>query len=232
MTRIHVLIFAGSTFLASAALADPPTGSRLGDRTKGNMAMSTEESAFAAQEMANCLVAKRASSAQKFLLARSEAETNEANIALMRSVGCSMAMPTSEMSDTRLVTFPHDVLRGALAEALLRKERDAAAALPALPLARDYARPWFAQTTRNVAVDEMGSCVADTNPGGVISLLSVRVYAKDEGPLFSALMPNLAQCLRANAKLQANRPSLRAALAEALYQRIHGAPNTQPADTK
>jgi hypothetical protein len=32
---------------------------------------------------------------------------------------------------------------------------------------------------------------------------------------------NLSQCLRAGTKLQANRQSLRAALADALFQRLH-----------
>jgi hypothetical protein len=43
----------------------------------------------------------------------------------------------------------------------------------------------------------------------------------EEGQAFAALSPDMGKCLRAGTKLQANRQSLRAALAEALFQRLN-----------
>lgn len=65
----------------------------------------------------------------------------------------------------------------------------------------------------------MAACVADTNPAAVIGLIGSEPFSGGEDAAFGNLMPVLGQCLVAGTKLDAKREPLRAALAEALYQR-------------
>ena len=119
-------------------------------------------------------------------------------------------------------SFPIDILRGRLAERALVNAGQQVAALPPLPLQQKrYMRPWFAATGRNAAVDEMGACVADTDPAGVAALLKTGWVSNEESAAIGALAPALTKCLSAGTRLNANRASLRAALADALYQRLN-----------
>ncbi|HET7576452.1 MAG TPA: hypothetical protein VFK19_07800 [Sphingomicrobium sp.] len=113
------------------------------------------------------------------------------------------------------------MLRGNLAEHALKADAGKIAALQALPLQQKrYIRPWFAATGRHPAVDEMGACMADTDPAGIMALIRTNPGYADEGAAVSALTPALTKCLSAGTRLDANRPALRAALADALYQRM------------
>lgn len=212
---------------ATPAMAfDPPTGSRLGSRFAGSIKYSEEQADDAATKMASCLVTKREAAARAYIDAYTADESDKTRNELFKDISCMSFINVGGMSDTFQVSFPRDVLRGKFAEALLKKRSDAIAALPALPLVKDYSRPWFAATGRSPIVDEMGACVADTNPKGAASILAANIYSKEEVAAFGALMSSLGTCLRAGAKLQANHQALRAALADALYQRL-----TKPAPT-
>jgi hypothetical protein len=115
-----------------------------------------------------------------------------------------------------------DMLRGRLAEAVLRDDESRVAALQALPLQQKrYIRPWFAATGRHPAVDEMGACMADTDPAGIAALIETSPGTADENSAISALSPALTKCLSAGTRLDASREALRAALADALYQRLN-----------
>lgn len=104
---------------------------------------------------------------------------------------------------------------------MLRQLNRDVAALPSLPLRQGfYKRPWFAGTARNAVVDEMGACVADTAPPGISNLLRTSAYTPQEKSAFATLTPVMASCLSAGAKLIGNTQSLRAAMADALYQRV------------
>jgi hypothetical protein len=205
---------------SSAVLADPPTGSRLGSRFAGSIKYSEEEADNSATKMASCLVTKRPTAARAYLDAYSADESDKQRNELFQDVSCLSFVGFSGMSDTMQVSFPRDVIRGKFAEALLKDQSSAIAALPALPLVKDYSRPWFAATGRSPVIDEMGACVVDTNPKGAAAILATSAYSKEEAAAFGGAMPSLATCLRAGAKLQANRQALRAALADALYQRL------------
>jgi hypothetical protein len=114
-----------------------------------------------------------------------------------------------------------DVLRGRLAEQELLSQSSQVAALPALPLQqRRYIRPWFAATGRNPAVDEMATCMADTDPAGIMGLIRTTPGLADESAALATLSPALTKCLSAGTRLDASRRALRAALADALYQRL------------
>lgn len=112
-------------------------------------------------------------------------------------------------------------LRGHFAEkALLADPR--AAALQPLPLQQKrYLRPWFAATGRHPAVDEMAACMADTDPAAIMGLIRTAPGSWDENSWMGSMPASLTKCLSAGVRLDASRPALRAALADALYQRVH-----------
>jgi hypothetical protein len=221
--RNGLMLFVAGAMISTLGVAqEPPTGSRLGSRYTGSIKYSEEQADDAATKMASCLVTKREAGARAYVAAYSADESDRQGAELFREVSCLsfMNIGGSGMSDTIQFSFPREILRGKFAEALLKKQSDAIAVLPALALAKDYSRPWFAASGRNPVIDEMGVCVADTNPNGVAGILATTAYSKEEATAFGAVMPNLGTCLRVGAKLQANRQALRAALADALYQRL------------
>ena len=115
-----------------------------------------------------------------------------------------------------------DMLRGRLAEEALRADDSRVGALQPLPLQQKrYIRPWFAATGRHPAVDEMAACMADTAPAGIVTLIQTSPGTSDENSALSALSPALTKCLSAGTRLDASREALRAALADALYQRLN-----------
>ena len=114
-------------------------------------------------------------------------------------------------------------MRGVVAEKLVKDDMRLATALPALPIQREYSRPWFAATGRHVSMDEMATCIADTNPGGIIDLLRSPANTSGETVIFGGLEPSFKACLRTEFKLVGNRQIIRGALADALYQRMTGA---------
>ena len=115
-----------------------------------------------------------------------------------------------------------DMLRGMLAEVALARAETQVQALQALPLQQKrYIRPWFGATGRNSAVDEMGACMADTDPSGIAALISTDPDGSDESSAIGAMSSALTKCLSAGTRLDASRQALRAALADALYQRLN-----------
>jgi hypothetical protein len=93
--------------------------------------------------------------------------------------------------------------------------------LAAKPIQRTYYRPWYAFTGRHISLDEMATCVADTRPAAVMALLGTQPFSDDENAAFAQLIGAMGPCLVAGTKLDAKREPLRAALAEALYQRAY-----------
>lgn len=224
MMRKIVMVAAGlaATFTGGAVLADPPTGSRLGDhRQKAGPSLSARDQAVGARRMADCLYNRKPDMARATLGAASKAHADAAAATLNGNVTCFGATFSNELVEERRVDIPPDIMRGMLAEAALQRARPAVDALQPLPLQPGYARPWFAITGRHVNVDEMGACLADTNPAAAATLIRSEHSSKDESAAFAGLVDNLGKCLRAGTRLQASRPALRAALAEALYQRIN-----------
>lgn len=119
-------------------------------------------------------------------------------------------------------SFPIGALRGRLAgRALLAAEPRAAALQPLALMQKRYIRPWFAATGRNAAVDEMGACMADTDPRAVLALVRTDWGSSSESAAIAAMSASLTKCLSAGTRLEASRPALRAALADALYQRLN-----------
>ena len=132
----------------------------------------------------------------------------------------------------RVIDAPFDVMRGLLAEELVKRDPAKVAQLPMLqPLHEIYMRPWYVVTNRDPIVDEMATCVAEVNPSGTLVLLQTEAYTDAEMAQVRTLSPDIGRCLRAGATLRANRQAMRAALAEALYQRTQPWPVVPPVIT-
>jgi hypothetical protein len=230
MTSLRYILLASTLGASTAALAEPPTGSRLGDFRRPGPTLTAKDQAEGAKELAECLYNRRAELARQTLLASTKEAADAAYRKLMGNIECFGMVFSNDMVEERHINIPPDILRGMLAEAALGRSKAEPMALQPLPLQQVYQRQWFAMTGRHVSVDEMGACVADTNPAGVLALTHTRPTSSEENAAFSALMGNFGKCLRAGVKLQASRQALRAALSEALYQRLN-APAPAPAST-
>lgn len=216
---------------ASAAGAEPPIGSRLGNRTSKTEETRVREAAIGAQEMARCLVNKQRHIAQQYLAALDPAESKRLDRKMDGEHECFSMTEGNDLVEGRVVTFPPDIFRGMLAEWMIKTDVPTFAALPALPRQLTYSRNWYSVTGRDVSVDEMATCVSETAPTDTLALLRTMPYSEAEGAAFNALGPSLGACLRAGVKVTGNRQSLRAAVADALYQRVANPAPTIPVPT-
>ena len=229
----YILLAATVGFSATAALTEPPTGSRLGDFRRPGPTLTAKDQAEGAKKYGECLYNRRTDLSRQILLGPTKAASDAAYNKLEGYLECWGAVFSNDMVEERHVDVPSDILRGMIAEGALARSREQAAALQPLPLQQIYQRDWYAITGRHISVDEMGACVADTNPSGVLALTRTQPLSPEENAAFGALMENFGKCLRAGVKLQASRPALRAALAEALFQRLNApAPSPTAAATK
>jgi hypothetical protein len=185
------------------------------------VAPAAAASASPAQRYVTCVAQKHPQTVRALLQASDRVAADRPYRSLAEDDRCFSVVFRDEAYNPQDVVFPIDVLRGKLAEQALLGKVAEAKALPALPLQQKrYIRPWFAATGRDASVDEMGACIADTDPANVIFLVSTTPGSAEENRAVANLTPSLGKCLSAGTRLQAGRPSLRAALAEALYQRM------------
>ena len=204
---------------ATAVRAEPPIGSRLGERTEKRAIGRESDSAMTAHEMARCMLDRKPKDVRAFLTETNEVENHRAAQKLSATMDC-FAIGGDENAEAAIVMFSIDVMRGMLAEELIKVSHRSFEQLPALPAQRGYARRWFAVSERAGAVDEMATCTADVNPRAVLALIDTRPYSDQERAAIGAIAPVLGNCLVAGAKVDANRQALRAALADALFQRV------------
>jgi hypothetical protein len=202
--KLSVLIAVGAT----ALLASP--------------ALAASASIAPAQRYVACVAQKHPAEVRQLLQAPDRAAADRPYRSLSDDQRCFAVVFDKQDYRPEDVMFPIDMLRGKLAEQALLASAANVAALPALPLEQKrYIRPWFAATGRNPSVDEMGACIADTDPANVLYLVRTSPASDEENQAVAALSPALSKCLSAGTRLQASRPALRAALAEALYQRLN-----------
>jgi hypothetical protein len=229
----NFVLFAAVAFgLAGAAAADPPLGSRLGERERVNSEAAEAKAARQGHAAAKCIVNKRRRAVERMLSSTDEATMKKAYSALWAGdLTCYSGFEDNDSGfvESRVINAPFDIMRGMLAEELVKRDAARIAQLPVLqPLQQIYSRPWYAVTSRDPIVDEMATCVAEVNPVGTLGLFQTDPYSDGEMAVVGTLSPDIGRCLRAGAKLRANRQGLRAALAEALYQRTQPWPVTQP----
>lgn len=216
--------------MSSAAYADPPLGSRLGqDHSEDSRSYSTSDAGRSTRAIMSCAVAKFPMQGRALLAATDTASAQSAAEKLLRREECNMLGIASSTSDQIQFQIPFDVMRGMAAEELLNSRLDEAASLPRLPVEKSYSRTWFAITGRDSSVDAMAVCLAESNPAGDVVLLRTNAYSPAEMAAVQAIGPSLGQCLQAGYKLHANRQTLRAAIAEGLYHRLMDPPVPVPA---
>lgn len=178
-----------------------------------------------AQRYVACISQSRPKLVRELLQSASAHAANSSYRALLDDQRCLGRVFGGNQFPADDASFSIDMLRGQLAGQLLIAEGDGVAALQPLPLQQKrYIRPWFAATGRNPAVDEMAVCMADTDPASVMGLMRTQHGSSVEQARMGTLRASLARCLRAGLHLDANRAALRAALADALYQRVYAQP--------
>ena len=141
----------------------------------------------------------------------------------------SLASAMSRLIDTcmnsrigygALAQFAPDDLRfsGKLAERVLntRTRPHPAAVADAPP---NYLHRTMLPSPVSVVVD-LAACVTEVHPDQVTDLIEARPGTRSESKAFGALSASMAPCLNSGQTLSANRGSLRAAFAIALYRRV------------
>jgi len=202
MTRNLIAIMLAGAMLAPAGAA--------------HAASSGPEFTRAGHRLAQCLYSKRKAEVLAILGATTAEQAQRFATILRTSTACSDVTVTTREIEGGSINAPGDIFRGMLAEAALRQIDGGLA--PGAALA-SYQRGWFAATGRDPAVDEMAVCTAEVNPAAVRGLLETTPDSATETAAAQALGATLGPCLPQGATLKANRQSLRAALAEALYHR-------------
>jgi hypothetical protein len=172
-------------------------------------------------EMATCLYQKHPANVDRLLKAKTAQDADHAFYNLVNESGCYRQVfggnPGTEADEVRMTI---GTMRGLFAEQELRKAAAAARALSPLPQQRLYVRPWFVGTARAQIVDEMAACIADTNPAGIVALLDSGSDSAAEDSALKGLEPSVDRCLPKGAQISATHRQVRAALADALYQRV------------
>ena len=169
-----------------------------------------------ARDFLACMVRQRPITARRYLDSVTPGDFGAA----ASSLGLPGTCPNEvAQAGLRRVRMDVSVERGVVAEIMLREGKRPATP-PALPLATSYSNPWAPVSGRNVVVDEMATCVASVEPAGIATLVSTEIDSEAERLAITSLGVSVQKCLTASAKLTANRASLRAALAEALYHRV------------
>jgi hypothetical protein len=192
---------------AAAAFASPAAARTIGDvRTTA--------------QLGTCMYISHKATALQLLNSSAADESDRALVRLRDEQSCFDRLPTDSHLDTDVAAFSKGLMRGLVAEAALR-DSSAAAALQPLPFQQKrYIRPWFVATGRDPAVDEMSACIADTDPSGILAMIATAPGSSQESWALGNISPWLGKCLAAGAQLHSDRAALRAALADALYQRV------------
>jgi hypothetical protein len=213
------LIAVAMNIFSSPALADPPVGSRLGERLMKVDKQDRFKAVRKAHRLMECLANRRQPLAMRYLQAKTIEEAGQLNQTLFNSVRCEDSSEGGLVEES-IVTLPDELSRGYVAEAIVKKDKGRFDLLPAVAPAA-YARDWFSVTSRDPAVDEMSVCSVETNPMAVVVLLEAQPLSPEEGLAFAATVETLGKCLRVGAKLTGNKESLRASLAEALFHKLN-----------
>ncbi len=200
------------------------TGSRLDPATRAATNADSGARDAAMLRFVECAVTRREAKLRDMIDARTEQGYQKGLDALSGVQRCSLDAYVSQ--DATVISFGTErgTMRGFVAEAFVKKYRKRAEGLSPQPLQRTYPRDWYEMTGRARPIDEMATCVAETNPAGILNLLDSGIGSKDEKAALAALGPSLGACLATGYKLNANRLGLRTALAEGLYHRAFDAP--------
>ena len=109
---------------------------------------------------------------------------------------------------------------GLLAEAWF-KTQPAPSLVPTTYVPGTSAADWDNVEQAGLVVRRLATCLAATKPGLITPLMAASPGSGDEGTAFAALGPAIPSCLEGGVTLSTSRPSLRLALAAALYRRAY-----------
>ncbi|WP_174285745.1 hypothetical protein [Sphingomonas bacterium] len=221
-----------SSLTGPASAQEAEIGSRVAQRQQTASGKPVAQSVVDSHLYAECVVHRRSAQSADYLALTDPKGTAAARNNLGREIQCTNSQISSEFGNEQRLNIPTDLYRGMIAEALI-ESRFARSTPPALPLTRVYVSPWGAVSGRAAAVEDMGICVAATNPAGIRAVLATHPESDEELAALHALSPSMGPCLAANVKLTANRQGIRATLAEALYHRLTSpVPATVPTPEK
>jgi hypothetical protein len=209
---------------SNAIYADPDTNSKLERRTEKRSLTKQDQAIKTSYRMATCLYSKRSLNVINHLKSFDSKEQHEAELALGRQIECDNFQGSSSLVGQQFISTSPSVLRGMLAEAVLSDKgylKKNAQPLQTLPLEEGYNRDWFVLTQRASDIDAMAICVAETNSGAVMQLLRTEPVTPEEKIATQNVISLLGPCLRQGMTLNANRLSIRAALAEAYFHRVY-----------
>jgi hypothetical protein len=205
MKRVMLAVMAAGAMIAPAA-------------TPAYAVTLSAAAAVTGHKVAKCIYARRPADVVAALGTTGAAEYQRYYATLSRSPQCREIGIESAEVDGAAVIVPADILRGMLAEQALAGATRFRGLQP-VQGAASYQRPWFAATGRDATVDEMAVCTVEQNPSAVRMLIDAKPEGNAELEAIRGLSATLGACLPQGATLAANRQSLRAALADALYQR-------------
>jgi hypothetical protein len=208
---------------ASAPVDDPELGSRLKPRVERGVVQDDKIARERIYRYMECAVNRNESSMRRALESGTQESFDTAMDQMEKRRGCNFTGYFSDGDRSVYFSFDNATQRGMIAEAFVKK-RGGIAGMATNPPQTLYPRQWHAITTRPAAVDEMATCVAETNPAGIMQLLETGHGSPEEAKAIRTISPSLGTCLGAGAKLTANRTAIRSALAEALYHRMYDAP--------
>jgi hypothetical protein len=219
-----VSLAAALLLLADAGQAnDPEIGSRLKPRLQRTEAHENNAARATTYRFVECGVNLNESSMRRILEVGAQKNYDDAMDQMEKRRGCNFTGRVSYGVGEVVFGFDNATLRGMIAEAFVKKQRGIES-MTSIPLQTAYKRDWHAITTRHTVVDEMATCVAETNPSSIMQLLETEHGSTEETAAVRTISPSLGTCLGAGAKLTANRTAIRSALAEALYHRSYDAP--------
>lgn len=170
------------------------------------------------EEMNDCQMRPNLEAA-KALLAATTIEDARRQADRFKWKTCALKGPNGDFMKVQPNNPKLDELRWMSAEYFIVHDAASVAALQPLPRKRAYDRSWFRASSRDDSIDEMATCIADTNPAGIAALNRTQVGSKDEQATLSGLNADFVACLRAGVTLKGERKAIRGALVEALYQR-------------
>lgn len=204
------------------------TDTDLGTRIPSKRSHSTskrediDKARIEAQHYATCIVKKRGNAARTYLNATDPAQIE--NLGRNMNYKDCYSRFSSELAATVSLQIPDGIYRGMLAEELLGLDRRTIAALEPEKLQNLYVNPFSDVSGRDPEVDNMAMCYAEVHPQELATLLGATAGTDEETKAFGTIASQLEPCLRRGFKLTANRQTLRAALAEALYHRANPIP--------
>lgn len=221
MTLGRIISLLGlAALIANPVLAEPPTGSRMGNRLKKVENFSKRDPYALAYRSARCAAALKSSAVRQVLDASTQASRSDARQKIGMLHNCSMAYFFGGEAEEIHYTMDQVILDGMYGEAVVMESK-AGRDMPAMPVVADYNRPWFAVSGRNPVMNEVAVCISEIAPSKTFALFDTKIGSPEEMSAARALAPELGTCVPANVELVVEPRTLRSALGEAMYHRIY-----------